>query len=145
MCSSDLIPGCNCSPSVFSSDGKIAWVSTRGSNYILGFSTAKLQTQPGKALVAKVLVGQAPIGEALVKGGSRLIVADNDGKPAPQTTHELAVIDPAAALAGKTALVGHIATGAGPHEFAVSPDGTFLYVTDLFSSQIQVVDLRTLH
>ncbi len=120
------------------------WVTDRQSNYLLGYSAALLRSDPGKALKAKVHVGQTPIGIMLVKGGSLIIVADNDGVP-PQTAHTLAVVDPAAALSGKPALLGYIPGGMEPHEMALSLDGHFLYVTDRGSAQVQVVNLSLVH
>ncbi|HEX9030469.1 MAG TPA: protein kinase [Streptosporangiaceae bacterium] len=127
-------------PARIVADGGTLWVTARQSNYVLGYSAAKLTGgQPDKALIARVQVGQQPIGEMLVSGagGSRLIIANTAGR-------NLAVVDTAAALAGKPALLGYISSGGGPHELALSPDKRFLYVTNRDSSQLQVVDLSKL-
>src|SRR5258708_1027558 len=73
--------GCNPARGAVTADGKTVWVTDRQSNYLLGYSAALLRSDPGKALKAKVHVGQTPIGIMLVKGGSLIIVADNDRVP----------------------------------------------------------------
>ncbi len=127
-------------------DGKTVWVTARQSNILLGYSASRLASQPNKALFAKVQVGQWPIGLMLVNGGKRIVIANNDNvkPPQPQNAHNLAVVDPAAALAQKPALLGYFNSGLQPREMALSPDGKFLYVTDRGSDQVQVVDLSTL-
>ena len=138
--------GCAPARVVVTPDGKTVWVTARQSNILLGYSASRLASQPGKALIAKVQVGQWPIGLTLVNGGKRMVIADNDNvkPPLPQNAHNLAVVDPAAALAGKPALLGYFSSGLQPREMALSPDGKYLYVTDRGSAQIQVVNVSTL-
>jgi len=131
-----------CSPARIAISAGTIWVTTRLSNYLLGFSAARLRAQPGRALVAKIEVGQNPVGVAVVDKGSRIVVADtndlNAGSP------NLAVIDVARALARKPALLGYMTSRQGAREFAVSPSGRDLYVSDLTTAQVQTVDLGTL-
>ena len=88
---------------------------------------------PSQALIADVPVGNTPIGVALVNGGSRLVVADTNllGHQ-PQGTipppGNLAVVNVAAAMAGKPALLGYIPSGSLPREFGIVPDGRSLIV-----------------
>lgn len=137
--------GCGPARIAVTPDGRTVWVTARQSNYLLGYSAALLRTDPGKALIAKVQVGQWPIGLILVDGGKRIVVSDNDGTNTPQTSHNLAVVDPGAALTGNQALLGYVPSGYTPRDFALSPDGQFLYVTNRGSAQIQVVNVSTLH
>jgi DNA-binding beta-propeller fold protein YncE len=123
-----------CNPARIAVAGGTVWVTTRQANYLLGFSAAKLLTEPSKALTAKVLIGQAPVGLVATNGGSRLIAADTTGSPT------LAVVNPA----GKATLLGFLTSGQGPHEFALSRNGRFLYVADHDSAQLQVIDLSKL-
>jgi DNA-binding beta-propeller fold protein YncE len=145
---SQVQAGCHPARVVLTSDGKTAWVTSRQSNVVLGYSTSLLRTDPAKALRAKVPVGQWPIGIALVNNESRLVISDNDGNDSSPTStsaaHNLAVLDPGAALKGKPALLGYIPTGDTPRDIEVSPNGKFLYVIDRDSAQIQVVNLSTL-
>jgi DNA-binding beta-propeller fold protein YncE len=141
---SQVPAGCNPARIAVTPDSKTVWVTARQSNYLLGYSASKLRNDPDKALIAKVMVGQWPIGLILLNGGSRIVVSDNDNTDPPQTAHNLAVVDPGAALAQRTALLGYIPSGFTPRDFALSSDGKFLYVTNRDSSRIQVVDLSKL-
>ena len=136
--------GCNPARIAVSPDSKTVWVTARQSNYLLGYSASRLRTDPAKALIAKVHVGQWPIGLILVNGGSRIVVSDNDNTNPPQTAHNLAVVDPSAALAGTQALLGYVPSGFTPREFALSPDGKFLYVTNRDAAKVQIVNLSKL-
>jgi DNA-binding beta-propeller fold protein YncE len=135
---------------IASDDGKTVWVTARGSNAVLGFSASGLRKDPKQALMADVPVGNTPIGVALANGGSRLIIADTNippgghehASPSPGT---LAVVNVAAALARKPALLGYIPSGALPREFGLVPGGRDLIVSDNGSMQIQVVDVSKLH
>ncbi len=133
--------GCSAARVVTSADGKTVWVTARESNYLLGFSASAMLSDPAHALVAKVQVGQNPIGEILVDHGARMVVADTDTHNLGQNS--LAVVNVAAALNRQPALAGFIKTGQQPREFASS--GRMLYVSDNGSAQIQVIDLSSLH
>ncbi len=136
--------GCNPARIAVTPDSKTVWVTARQSNYLFGYSASRLRTDPTNALIAKVHVGQWPIGLILVNGGSRIVVSDNDNTNPPQTAHNLAVVDPSSALAGTQALVGYIPSGFTPREFALSPDGKFLYVTNRDAAKVQIVNLSKL-
>ncbi len=125
-------------------DSKTVWVTARQSNYLLGYSASRLRADAANALIAKVHVGQWPIGLILVNGASRIVVSDNDGTNPPQTAHNLAVVNPSFALAGTQALLGYIPSGLTPREFALSPDGKFLYVTNRDAAKVQIVSLSKL-
>jgi len=130
---SKVTTGCEPARIAVTPDDKTVWVTTEQSNYLLGYSASMLRTEPGKALIAKVLVGKVPIAIALLRG-SRILVADSGG--------DLAVIDSSAALARKPgALLGLIPAHTDPHEIAVNSSGTIAYVTNRLSNEIQVVNL----
>jgi len=136
--------GCNPARIAVTPDSKTVWVTARQSNYLLGYAASRLRTDPANALIAKVHVGQWPIGLILVNGGSRIVVSDNDNTNPPQTAHNLAVVDPSAALSRTQALLGYIPSGFTPREFALSPDGKYLYVTNRDAAKIQIVSLSKL-
>ncbi len=137
--------GCQPSRVITSADGKTVWVTARGSNAVLGFSASELQSSGSRhPLVAKVPVGQTPIGLALVNDGSRMVVADTDVNHTSRLADNLAVLNVQAALAGKPALLGFIQSGDLPREFGIVPGGRELLVSDNGSAQIQVVDLTKL-
>ncbi len=134
--------GCDPGRVITTSGGSTVWVTARASNALLAFSAARLRSDPGRALIAKVRVGQAPIGLTALPGGRRLLVANSgtrQGHPA-----SLAVIDEAAALAGRPALVGVIGAGLLPREFAVVPDGRTALVTNSASHQLEAVNVSQL-
>ena len=145
---SDAIAGtvsAGCSPVrvVTSADGKVVWVTARGSDAVLAFSAAALRTDPRHALLARVQVGEAPVGLALSGDGQRLVVADSDRFSAKGATANLAVVNVRAALAGRPALLGLIPAGAFPREMTVIPRTDTLLVTDYLAEQVQAVNLAT--
>ena len=135
--------GCSPVRVVTSADGKVVWVTARGSDAVLGFSAAALRTDPGHALLTRVQVGEAPVGLALSGDGKRLVVADSDRFSAKGATANLAVVNVSAALAGRPALLGLIPAGAFPREMTVIPRTDTLLVTDYLAEQVQAVNLAT--
>lgn len=133
--------GCAPVRTAVSSDGRVVWVAARASDELLAFSTAKLRTDPRRARLAAVRVGESPLGLALVAHGTRIIVADSDFSNTRGARPGLALVDTAAALAGKAALLGVIRSGAFPREMGVGPGGKTLMVTNFSSDQLETVDL----
>jgi DNA-binding beta-propeller fold protein YncE len=134
--------GCDPGRVITTSGGSTVWVTARASNTLLAFSAARLRSEPGRALIAKVRVGQAPIGLTALAGGRRILVANSGTHQARQAC--LTVIDAAAALAGRPALVGMIAAGVLPREFAVEPGGRTALVTNSASHQLEAVNVSQL-
>ena len=133
--------GCNPARVILSDHGRDVWVSARQSNSLLCFSAAGLQNGSANALIARVAVGANPIGLALVKDDTRIVVADSDQSSLPGAQPTLAVVSIADALAGKPALLGYIQTGQVPREFAVAAGGRTLIVTDNRGGELQAVRL----
>jgi DNA-binding beta-propeller fold protein YncE len=123
--------------------GQYVWVTARDSDTLLAFSAARLRGDPRHALVAKILVGQGPIGMTPYRG-NRIIVADSNLHTRPGATANLMVVDESAALAGHPALLGTIAAGLLPRQFAMEPGTTILLVTNSTSRQLEAVDLGNL-
>ena len=136
--------GCKANRIVFTAGGQKLWVTAAGSNALLGFSTAKLLSDPGHALLARVAVGQSPLGLAVISHGNRIVVADSNKQAQPGSVPNLAVVDTAKALAGKPALVGYLRSGLQPRQFAVVSQSHTLLVTNTKSAQLQTVDLSRL-
>ena len=134
--------GCKPNRIVFSNGGQDLWLTAVGSNALLGFSTAKLLSDPGHALLARVAVGQSPLGLAIISHGSRIVVADSNKVGQPGSTSNLAVVSVSQALAGKPALLGYVQSGLQPRQFAVSR-GTLL-VANTKSAQVQAVRVDSL-
>lgn len=137
--------GCQPVRVVLCADGSTAWVTARASDALLAFSTDRLRSgDTADALVADVRVGEAPVGVALVDGGRLAVVADSNRFAAPGASSSLSVVDTAAALAGRPALLGTLATGDFPREMSVNPNGSALLVTDYASQEVQAVNLADL-
>jgi DNA-binding beta-propeller fold protein YncE len=136
--------GCGPARLLVSADGRVLWVTAQGSDALLGFSTAKLHDDPAHALIAKVNVGEAPLGLALTTGGSRMIVVDSDQDNAQGLASSLAVVSMARALSGKPAVLGYIPTGHLPREVAVEAGGLTALVTVTNSGRVQAVNLGDL-
>jgi serine/threonine protein kinase/DNA-binding beta-propeller fold protein YncE len=136
--------GCQTNRVALSPDGQDLWVTAVGSNALLGFSAAKLLSDPAHALIARVAVGQSPLGLEVISNGSRVVVADSNRDGGADDQANLAVVDTAKARAGKPALVGYLRSGLQPREFAVVSGSSTLLVTNTKSAQVQTVDLGRL-
>ena len=135
--------GCQPVRVITSAGGTQVWVTVRASDDLLCFSAARLTTDPSGALVAAVRVGAAPVGLAAVRDGSLLVVADSDQYATTSPNSELDVVNVAAALAGRPAVVGHIPAGAFPRDMTLAPDGRLL-VSDYSSNNLEAVDVATI-
>ncbi len=140
-----------CDPGRVITTGPTVWVTARASNALLAFSAARLLSDPGRALIAKVRVGQSPIGLTMLPGGHRILVANSglhqarqNSQPPQSSQASLAVINAPAALAGRPALVGVIGAGVLPREFAVEPGGRTALVTNSASHQLEAVNVSQL-
>jgi DNA-binding beta-propeller fold protein YncE len=133
--------GCSPVRVITSADGGVVWVTARGSDRLLGFSAARLRTDPARSLIASVEVGEAPVGLALVDGGSRIVVADSNRFSAAGASSSLAVVGAAAALAGRPGLLGYLPAGGFPREMALEPGGRTLLVSNFSSGQLEAVDV----
>ena len=136
--------GCGPARAMLSADKKVLWVTARDSDALLGFSTAELASNPGKALVARVMVGESPLGETFADGGRRIVLADSNLNGVKGAVSDLAVVDPAKALAGQKALLGYIPTGDVPRAVATNSGGATLLVTDQNAGQVQVMRVADL-
>jgi len=136
--------GCEPVRVIASADGSQVWVTARASDDVLCFAAARLPATPSRALVAIVPVGEAPVGLIMVRGGSRIVVADSNRFGASGARSDLGVVDVAAALAGKPALLGHIPAGKFPREMALERDGSVLLAGNYMSRQLEAVSVPTL-
>lgn len=136
----------HCSPVrvAVSADGRTVWVTARGDNQLLAFSAARLRSDPAHALLAAVRVGEAPVGLALVGGGRAIVVGDSNRFNAPGGRATLTVVDAAAALAHRPAVIGTIAAGSFPREMSPEPDGRTLLVANYGSQQLEAVNVSAL-
>ncbi len=133
--------GCGPDRVAVSGDGRTVWVSDGGGNAVVAFSAAKLLSDPAHALLARVAVGQRPLGLVLVNRGAQLIVADSNRDNGPGGGANLAVVDVQRALHRQPALTGYLHTGSTPRQFALEPGGGRLLVADTGSGQVQAVKI----
>ncbi len=136
--------GCGTARVLLSADGQVLWVTARQSDALLAFSTARLRSDPEHALIAKVMVGEVPLGEVFVDNGTKIVIADSNLNSLPGATANLAVVDANLALAGKSALLGYVPSGLLPRELAVEPGGATLLVTNEDSHQLQALRIADL-
>ena len=146
--------GCSPVRVVTSASGGTVWVTARESDMLLAFSASRLRGDPSHSLVARVEVGEAPVGLALVDGGQRVVVADSNRfqRPGadsnrfqrPGASASLAVVNVAAALAGRPALAGYLPAGSFPRQMALEPGGHTLLVTNFGSQQHETVNVANL-
>ena len=136
--------GCAPGRVMLSADGKQVWVTAAGGNALLAYSAAKLISDPAHALIARVALGQAPLGMKLVNDGKQIVIADSNRFHVPGAVSNLAVVDVSKALARQPALIGVIKSGKAPRQFALEPNGTTLLVTNTDSQQLQAVDISHL-
>jgi DNA-binding beta-propeller fold protein YncE len=136
--------GCSPVRVITSADGGVVWVTARGSDRLLGFSAARLRADPDRSLVADVAVGEAPVGLALVDGGSTIVIADSNRFSASGAASSLAAVGVAAALAGRPALLGYLPAGGFPREMVLEPGGRTLLVTNYDSGQLEAVSVADL-
>ena len=128
--------GCSPVRAVETADGSTLWVSARGDNRVLAFSTGMLETNPGNALLGYADTGgTAPVGLRLLDGGKLLAVA-NSNRFGTGTANAavLSVATPAAASVVQT-----IPTGLFPREITVGSDDRTLYLTNYSSGSFQVI------
>jgi DNA-binding beta-propeller fold protein YncE len=128
--------GCSPVRAVETADGSTLWVSARGDNRVLAFSTGMLESNPGNALLGYADTGgTAPVGLRLFDGGKLLAVANSNrfGTGAANAT-VLSFAGPAAASVVQT-----IPTGLFPREITVGSDDRTLYLTNYSSGTFQVI------
>jgi DNA-binding beta-propeller fold protein YncE len=121
--------GCGSARVLVSGNGKVIWVTARQSDALLGFSAVKLRKDPPHALIAKVKVGETPLGETVADHGTLILVADSNLNHQAGAQSNLAVVSMAKALSGKPALLGYLPVGRVPRQFAVEPGGRVVIVT----------------
>jgi hypothetical protein len=136
--------GCNPVRVVTSADGATVWVTARASDALLAFSARALRADPRHALLADVRVGELPVGLALARSGSLVVVADSNRLHVAGAHSSLAIVDVQDALAGRPALLGYLRAGLFPRDMADTADGSVLVVSDFASRQVETVDLARL-
>lgn len=138
-----LAAGCNSVRAAISPTGDFLYVTARASDAVLVYATAKMLNDPANALVAKVPTGKAPVGITIADSGKKLLVANSDrfGGGAHQT---VTVIDATRVFSGEAAVLGTIPAQSFPREFASSPDGTTIFLSNFNSNSLEIIELPKL-
>ena len=136
--------GCGPDRIAISKDSRVIWVTVGGGNALVAYSAARLLSDPRHALIARVALGELPLGLVFFDHGKRLLVADSNRDQVTGRVSNLALVDVPSALRGKQALLGTIGSGAVPRQFALYPGGKTLLVADTGSGQVQVINVNAL-
>ncbi|HVW25053.1 MAG TPA: YncE family protein [Polyangiaceae bacterium] len=124
---------------VLSPGGEVAWVSQRAANALGAFSTARLLSDPEHALISATPVGVSPVGVQVFAGGLLVAVANSNRFADDPGT--VSIVDATRALLGrKSAVLATLNVGVFPREWALSPLGDKLYLTEFRSSTLDVFD-----
>jgi DNA-binding beta-propeller fold protein YncE len=134
--------GCGPARIVISKDSRVIWVTVGGGNALVAYSAAKLLSDPRHALIARVTLGELPLGLVFFDHGRRLLVADSNRDQVTGRVSNLALVDVPSALRGKPALLGTIGSGAAPGQIVLYPGGKTLLVADTGSGQLQVIKVN---
>jgi DNA-binding beta-propeller fold protein YncE len=139
--------GCQPVRVAVSPDGGTVWVTALQSNALLAFSAAALRQDPSQALRAVVRTGSEPVGLALADDGRVALVGNSNrglvpgtGGNAPQT---VSVIDTAAALAHRPALLGTVPAGAFPRDLSIDPASGQAFAANFNSGTIEEFPVPT--
>jgi DNA-binding beta-propeller fold protein YncE/tRNA A-37 threonylcarbamoyl transferase component Bud32 len=136
--------GCGPDRVAISKDSRDIWVTVGGSNALVAYSAAKLLTDPRHALIARVAVGELPLGLVFFDHGNRLLVADSNRDQLAGRAANVALVNVPDALHGKPALLGTAGSGAGAGQVTLYPGGKTLLVADTGSGQVQVIKVTGL-
>ena len=141
---SSATAGCGPARIIVSANGDDVWVTDRQSNALVAFSADKLLSNPADSIIARVDVGQTPIGVAFIRGGTGIMVADSNLNHV-HGADTLTLVSTQRALqgGGSAAVLGFLPSGETPREFGLEPGGTLL-VTDNSAGQLQAIETGSL-
>jgi DNA-binding beta-propeller fold protein YncE len=131
-----------CSPVRVVATSKSVFVTARGSDALLEFNATDLVDHPASAFESDVLVGEAPVGLALVNHDRTIVISDSDRFATPGAGADLAIVS--VHTNGQMLLDGYIGSGSFPRDMAASPNGKWLLVSNYGSSQVEAIDLSLL-
>jgi hypothetical protein len=128
--------GCSPVRVLTSSDGSKVWVTARESDALLAFSARKMRGKNREhSLIARVDVGEGPIGFTFIKNGREIVVADSNLKNLPNVQPDISVVSVSKALNRQPALLGLVKSGELPRQFYAQIKR--LLVTNYGSGQLQ--------
>src|SRR5690349_7859584 len=105
---------------------------------------AALQSDPQQALLAWTRVGEAPVDLILVKGGTRLLVANSNRFNVQGEQANVGVVNVAAVTAGQSPVLGTIPSGLFSRAFALEANAKTVLVDNYVSDQVESIDVSGL-
>jgi DNA-binding beta-propeller fold protein YncE len=140
--------GCSPTRVILTNEDKVAWVSARDENNLLAFSTVKIRHDPTDALLSTTPVGIAPDGAQPFYGRRLIAVANSnrfEGKcTGADGTVSILDFDKALNGDGDAATVGTFDAGVFPRQWASSPDGRWLYLTEFLSNTLAIFPVKSI-
>jgi DNA-binding beta-propeller fold protein YncE len=131
--------GCSPVRAAATADGKVLWLAARGDNRVLAFSTARLESNPDKALIGYAGTGgTAPVGIALFHR-DRLLAVANSNRFCPGQKGNATILDATHPRRKRARVLKKIRTGLFPRNVTVGPDDATLYLTNYSSNTLQVI------
>ena len=119
-------------------------MSARTDNAILAFDTKSLLTDPARALIGRIPVGDAPVGIAVLDDGERLAVTNSNRFGSSNVTPSLIIIDTKKIRSGEDAILGSVPAGVFPRELRVTANQQTLLLTNFGSKTLAVIDVARL-
>jgi DNA-binding beta-propeller fold protein YncE len=140
--------GCSPTRVILTNNDKVAWVSARDENNLLAFDTRKIFSDPADALLSTTPVGIAPDG-AQPFSHKRFIAVANTNRFAGKCSGAdgtVSILDFATALnsGGSAATVGTFDAGVFPRQWASSPNGRWLYLTEFLSDTLAIFPVSSI-
>jgi DNA-binding beta-propeller fold protein YncE len=143
----DIPAGCQPTRVILTNHDKVAWVSARDSNSILAFDTQKIMSDPANAQLTTTPVGTAPDGAQPFYHNRLFAIANtNRFDSCPGAHGTVSILDFAKALktGGSDATLGMFDAGVFPHQWAISPNGKLLYLTEYGSDILAISPVNSI-
>jgi DNA-binding beta-propeller fold protein YncE len=138
--------GCSPTRVMLTNNDKVAWVSAREDNSLLAFNARDILANPNNALLSSAPVGIAPDGAQLFFHKRLMAVANtnrNDSCPGAGGTVSILNLAPLK-TGGGAATVGTFDAGVFPRQWAKSPDGSLLYLTEFGSDTLAIFPVNSI-
>jgi DNA-binding beta-propeller fold protein YncE len=143
----DIPAGCSPTRVILTNNDTVAWVSARDSDGLLAFDTSKIINDPTNALLSTTPVGIEPDG-AQPFSNRRLIAVANTNRfdtcAGAGGTVSILNFDTALNVGGDAATVGTFGAGVFPRQWALSPDGKLLYLTEFGSNTLAIFPVSSI-
>jgi DNA-binding beta-propeller fold protein YncE len=143
----EIPAGCSPTRVILTNKDKVAWVSARDENNLLAFNAHKIRVDPDNALLSTTPVGIAPDGAQPFSHRRFIAVANtNRFDMCPGAGGTVSILNFATALhsGGSAATVGTFDAGVFPRQWALSPHGRFLYLTEFDSDTLAIFPVRSI-